>query len=170
MRAYSLDVLVVKMSYDWFMDPKLAELTADGNFREKVRALLCDLERLGEYAKIFEAKRTVDQQREKVRLGYSKTMRSNHLKRGADGGGKAADIADRSKGWNASRRFWFIIGASCHARGLGWGGLFGMKSKQKLAFHAAVRTLREAGWPESHSAYQAHIGWDPAHVEFGSNW
>lgn len=151
-------------------DPKLAELTKDGNFVGKVRAVLEDLERLGEDGKIFEAKRTVEQQREKVRLGYSKTMRSYHLKRGGDNGGKAADIADREKAWNASKRFWFIVGASCQARGLGWGGLFGLNRKQKAAFLQAVSTLRLAGWPMHHAAYQAAIGWDPAHLQVDSNW
>jgi hypothetical protein len=50
-------------------DPKLSELTQDGNLRAKVAAVLDDLDRLGESPKIFEAKRTIEQQREKVRLG-----------------------------------------------------------------------------------------------------
>jgi hypothetical protein len=97
-------------------------------------------------------------------------MNSYHLKRGGDGGAKAADIADRKKAWNASRRFWFIIGASCQARGIGWGGAFGLSRKQKAAFSQAVAILRLAEWPSTHPAYQCAIGFDPAHLQTQGNW
>lgn len=150
--------------------PKLATLTDDGNFRAKVAKVIAQLENRGESPKIFETKRTVAQQREKVRLGYSKTMFSEHLKTGKDGLCKAADIADASKGWNASRRFWFIIGAACQSYGIGWGGLFGLKGSQKAKLAAAFDILREAGWPDEHDAYRTQIGWDPAHLQQRANW
>ncbi len=152
------------------MDPKLLELTADDNFRQKVNACLTDLTARDEDPRIFEAMRTVEQQREKVRKGYSKTMKSYHLKRGRDGKGLAADIADKVKGWNASKRFWFLLAATCEARRIGWGGLFGLKSKQKQAVMRAIQILRAAGWPHDHEAYQTPIGWDPAHVQKDNNW
>jgi len=152
------------------IDPKLQELTNDGAFRGKVQLTLQSLVERGEKPKIFEAMRTVEQQREKVKKGYSKTMRSYHLKRGKDGKGLAADIADARNGWNASKRFWFLLGANCEARDLGWGGLFGLGFKQRRALEVAINELRKAGWPQSHEAYQAQLGWDVAHVEFRSNW
>lgn len=152
------------------MDPKLAELTQDGNFRAKVGFTLENLADKDESPKIFEAMRTVEQQREKVRKGYSRTMKSYHLKRGSDKLGLAADIADRTKGWNASKRFWLLLAANCEARMMGWGGLFGLKSKQIKAIQDALSVLRAAGWPMSHPSYEVAIGWDPAHVQKDSNW
>lgn len=149
---------------------KLMDLTTDKRFRHRVEAAIVDIERLGEFPKIYETIRTVAQQREKVRLGYSKTMKSQHLDRGIDNLGCAADIADRVRGWNASRRFWLILGASCQARGLGWGGLFGLKRSQVKVLLQAFEVLRAAGWPETHPAYQTPIGWDPAHVQIRDNW
>jgi hypothetical protein len=105
-----------------------------------------------------------------VRLGYSKTMRSYHLKRGRDGKGLAADIACQARGWGASKRFWMLLAANCEARDMGWGGLFGLSRKQKQAVRNAIAILRSAGWPVSHEAYQTPIGWDPAHVQKDSNW
>lgn len=151
-------------------DPKLSELTRDGNLRAKVEAVLGDLARLGEDAKIYEAKRTIEQQREKVRLGYSKTMNSYHLKRGSDGGAKAADIADRVKAWNGSKRFWMILGASAWGHGLGWGGLFGLNATQKKKLMAALKRLSADGWPEHSPDYETPIGWDGAHVQADFNW
>lgn len=145
----------------------LEDLTADGGFRAKVAALVATLAAKGESAKVFEARRTEAQQAEKVRLGYSKTMASWHLKRGSDGGSLAADVADSSKGWNASRRFWLLVGANCQARGLSWGGLFGLSGARKAAVSAAIGRARKAGWPAKHEAYQVPIGWDPAHVSLG---
>lgn len=150
--------------------PKLSELTAEGFFRSHVGSIVTQLENRGERPRIYETKRTVAQQREKVRLGYSKTMRSYHLKVGRDGGAKAADIADAAKGWNATRRFWFIIGAACQSYGVGWGGLFNVSRSQKGKILAALKELRAAGFPEDHPAYRVQIGWDPAHVQVDSNW
>lgn len=151
-------------------DPKLADLTTDGNFRAKVQSILNDLDGKDEKPKIFETKRTLEQQKEKVKKGYSSTMSSFHLKRGADGGAKAADVADAKKGWGASKRFWLIIGSSALAHEVGWGGLFGLKKTQKQAVVNAIKELRDAGWPASHDAYQVPIGWDPAHVQTAVNW
>ena len=151
-------------------DPKLLELTNDGNFRGKVAAVLGDMVASGHDPKIFEAMRTVAQQREKVRLGYSKTMNSYHLKRGSDGLGKAADVADRKKGWNAPTRFWLMLASSAMAHGVGCGILFGLNDRQKLALAEAIKTLRAAGWPAKHEAYQVQTGWDTAHLQADDNW
>lgn len=154
------------------LDAKLSTITADGNFRAKVQATLDSLESLGEDPKIFETIRTVAEQREKVRRGVSKTMRSYHLKRGKDGKAKAADVASKSKGWNVGPRFWLILGANCQSRKIGWGGLFGLSKKQRGALASVFNELREARWPENHYLYgtKLPLGWDPAHLQFDSNW
>ncbi len=61
-------------------DAKLIQITTDGNLRAKIEAILADVGSHG-YSDIFiaEAMRTKEQQAEKVRLGYSKTMKSYHL-------------------------------------------------------------------------------------------
>lgn len=151
-------------------DPKLKELTRDGNFQAKVSALMSDLEAHGEKPKVFETKRTKAQQAEKVRLGYSKTMNSYHRKVGSDGLAKAADVADAVKGWNARKRFWLRLGSSAMAHDIGWGGLFGLNGKQKAKLKTAIAMLRSAGWPDEHPAYACQVGWDTAHLENRSNW
>lgn len=150
--------------------PKLSELTNDGKFRDHVAGVLVQLENRDEHPRIYETKRTIAQQAEKVRLGYSKTMRSYHLKTGKDGGAKAADVADAAKGWNATRRFWFIIGAASQSYGVGWGGLFSLSGKQKQRLIKALNELRAAHFPEDHPAYRTQIGWDPAHLQADNNW
>lgn len=153
-------------------DPKLATITTDGSFRSKIEATLDHMRGHGEDPKIFETLRTVEQQRKKVRDGVSKTMRSYHLKKGSDGHAKAADIASKSKGWNCSQRFWLLLGANAQYRGLGWGGLFDFNAAQRARVLAAFETLRAAGWPKSHPLYKERglVSWDPAHVQFDSNW
>lgn len=151
---------------------KLNQLTNRSNYRAKVTALLKDVESKGEKPEMFETIRTYAQQVAHFKAGRSKTMKSNHFP-GSDGFAKAVDIADGGKEqpWNqATKRFWLLIGSSCMARGLGWGGLFGRTIAQRKAIMKAILQLRAAGWPQKHFAYDVIIGWDPAHVELGSNW
>jgi len=152
------------------MEAKLHEITADFDFQLKVYKTLANMETHSEAPKIYETKRTVEQQREKVRKGYSKTMRSDHLKRGSDGGSWACDVADRAKGWNARKRFWFLLGANAQSRGMGWGGLFGLSRKQKANLIAAFDRLRKKGWPQADADYEVPVGWDVAHLSAKSNW
>src|SRR3990167_10500617 len=67
------------------------------DFQPWVVKVLAELESLGWEPIIFEGRRTIEEQREKVRLGYSKTMRSRHLS------GYAADIVDRRYLWNSGK-------------------------------------------------------------------
>ena len=91
------------------------------DFRARVKRVLRRLEAKGWQPYVAEGRRTKAQQREKVRLGYSKTMRSKHLV------GRAADIVDRRYGWGGpavkwSFRFWRDLGQAARAEGLTWGG------------------------------------------------
>lgn len=153
-------------------DLKLNDLTNDGNFRSKVQLTLQNLEGHGEDPKIFETLRTMEEQREKVRRGVSKTMNSYHLKKGKDGKAKAADVASKSKGWNVGPRFWLLLGANCQSRKIGWGGIFGFSPAQKAHLIELFDVLRAAGWPKEHPAYRGKvpISWDPAHLQYDSNW
>ncbi len=151
-------------------DNLLFHVTQDGNFRAKVRAIEEDIEARGYKPFVASAKRTQAQQRDKVNSGVSKTMRSFHVKRGSDGGSMAADVADRDKGWNVERRFWFILGASAMARDVGWGGLFGLSRAQRYQLRIVLRELSKGGFPENSELYNAKMGWDPAHLQTGSNW
>ena len=68
-------------------------------------------------------------------------------------------------------------GAACgHSLGVepasqvGWGGLFGVSRAQKARIVSAMKQLSAIGWPYEHELYRVHIGWDPAHIQSGSNW
>jgi len=153
-------------------DPKLDQLTTDDNFRSKIEAILADVGGHG-YDDIFiaEAMRTKEEQAEKVRLGYAKTMDSYHRRRGTDGKGLAADIVTRSKGWNASKRYWLMLGWVCHQHGVGWGGVFSLTAAKQQALLDSMRRLSEKGWPKGADPdYQTPIGWDPAHCQKANNW
>jgi uncharacterized protein YoaH (UPF0181 family) len=153
-------------------DPKLTQITTDGNLRAKIQTILYHLAARG-YADAFiaEAMRTREEQAEKVRKGYSKTMKSYHLLRGSDGKGLAADIVPRSTGWNAPKRYWMMLGWVCHEHGVGWGGVFSLTTAKQQALLESMQRLSEKGWPEGPDPdYQTPIGWDPAHCQKANNW
>jgi LysM repeat protein len=100
-------------------DPKLAELKPE--FKSKVENVLKDLKAKGWQPKIAEGLRTLEQQKEKVQKGYSKTMNSAHLK------GYGADIIDSRYGWSGPAakldyKFWKDLGEAAKKQGLVWGG------------------------------------------------
>ncbi len=75
-------------------------------FQPIVIEILDRLTGLGYQPIIAEAYRTKEQQREKVKLGYSKTMKSKHIER------KAVDIVDKRYMWNIglTHKFWYDYG------------------------------------------------------------
>jgi hypothetical protein len=148
---------------------KLDQITTQGNFRAKVEAILGHMVAKRCPAVVNNALRTKDQQKAILKAGYSKTLKSNHLP-GPDGLARAADIVHDRLAWNASKRFWLVLGACAMAHGCGWGGLFGLNRRQRENVVAAIQKARAAGWPEKHDAYQVSLGWDPAHVELPNNW
>lgn len=148
---------------------KFNQLTLRGNFRRKIEAIIISMALYGTPAKLADALRTPDQQLEKVRRKLSKTLKSNHLA-GPDGLASAADVCHLTKGWDAPRRFWFLLGGQCEKRGLGWGGLFGLDDEQRVAVVEAIHALRDQHWPLKSGLYLTKFGWDAAHIELGSNW
>jgi hypothetical protein len=135
----------------------LARTTREKDFRQKAKAVYEDLEGKGLKPRIYETLRTPQQQRQKVKLGYSKTMRSAHLP-DKTGLARAADIADRAVGWSATRRFWLTLGRSATARGLEWGGFYGLSLKQRKALQ---RVLDDRDFTNDY----IKLGWDPAHIQ-----
>ena len=131
-------------------------------FRYKLELILQDLSNAGWQPKVYSAVRTTAEQAEKVRLGYSKTMLSDHvsgvvhmLPEGREAftefQANAADIADRRYGWggvaaNKNFQFWNDLGTIAQKHGCGWGGnwkmrdvahvylIFGDKAAQNYGF------------------------------------
>lgn len=137
----------------------LENLTETGNFRRKVAAIIRDAKSHGYDITIYSSLRTVAEQKEKVRLGYSKTMKSDHLP-GWDGLSHAADLASVAHGWNAPRDYWLMIGRLALTKGLKWGGLYGLPRAQKKAL---VAFLTDTSKPFNPMEWKGKIGWDPAH-------
>lgn len=78
----------------------------DPVFQPIVREICTKLEKLGWTPVVAEGRRTVEQQRQKVQHGYSKTMKSYHLS------GLAADIIQKGVGWDGEGssliyKFWY---------------------------------------------------------------
>lgn len=139
----------------------LKNLTDDGRFRQKVAAILNDAGSHGYPLKVASSLRTVEEQREKVRLGYSKTMRSKHLP-GWDGLARAADIVDYHKGWECSKDVWVMVGRLALTKGLAWGGLWSLPWNERRKLKAFLLDMDS---PFNPFNWQGHIGFDPAHVE-----
>lgn len=76
------------------------------DFKPIVDSILTQLEAKGYQPIVAEGRRTVEQQKEKVRLGYSQTMHSIHLT------GLAADIVDTRYMWDIPlhHQFWYDYG------------------------------------------------------------
>jgi hypothetical protein len=100
--------------------------------------IIRELAELGWQPRIVSVRRTKEQQAEKVKKGYSKTMQSWHVAGtqrvlGEDGysvsriNGAAADIVDNRYWWNGlakshSFQFWKDLGATAKKHGCEWGG------------------------------------------------
>lgn len=131
-------------------------------FRYKLELILRDMTVSGWQPHVYSGVRTTAEQAEKVRLGYSKTMLSDHVSNVVhmlpEGRGtftefyaNAADIADRRYGWsglaaNKNFQFWNDLGRIAQKHGCGWGGnwkmrdvahvylIFGDKPSQSFGF------------------------------------
>jgi len=145
--------------------PKLQELTEEGSFREKVAVILCNLNANG-YDAVIEKKtgglRTTSQQNEILQRGSSQKPDSFHLP-GLDGKASAADIVDAKTAWRASPEFWNALGSEAGKQGLGWGGLFGIKTSKEKA--SVMRDTISGAYRDSRPR-----GWDPAHIQNRRNW
>ena len=144
------------------MIERLEELTEQGNFRAKVEAVIINANTgRGMQLKIADALRTPERQAEKVKKGFSKTMRSKHLA-GSDGLARAADIVDARYGWDAPKDVWVLIGRLALTQGLGWGGLWGLPFVMRSKFEDF---LLDRSVPFDPKKWAGKLGWDVAHLE-----
>jgi hypothetical protein len=143
------------------MSDKTNELTEKANFRAKVRAILANGEAHGYRLFVHNALRTSEQQKELVKKGHSKTLRSKHLA-GSDGLARAADVVDKRYLWGPPRHVWVMIGRLALTQGCEWGGLWGLPRGVRKKFEAF---LRDRSRPFDPKAWRGAIGWDPAHIE-----
>jgi hypothetical protein len=107
----------------------------ENRFKPIVLEIMTRLEAKGWQPMVAEGRRTIAQQREKVRKGYSKTMNSYHLT------GMAADIVDKRYAWNIplSHQYWKDQGAIVNElvktnKGLRWGGDWGQGYQRYLNY------------------------------------
>jgi peptidoglycan L-alanyl-D-glutamate endopeptidase CwlK len=107
-------------------------------FKVRLQRVLRELRSLGWQPVAQQTIRTAAQQADKVKKGYSKTMRSWHVQSTlgmlpASGHsyyevrGNAADVVDRRYGWagpaaNKDYKFWKDLGRAAKGQGLTWGG------------------------------------------------
>jgi hypothetical protein len=110
-------------------------------FKPIVLEILTRLEAKGWQPIVAEGLRTVEQQREKVRLGYSQTMNSYHLT------GMAADIVDKRYLWNIplSHQYWkdqgeVVLELAKTNPGLRWGGVWAVGKMQRFVDYLLGKT------------------------------
>lgn len=149
------------------IDPKLAEITEDDNFRARIAAILAEVRSHG-----YEDAYIVEAMLDELHLGLlsttgcATTNGSLHLQLGSDGKCLAADIVPKSTGWNTPKRFWLLLGWACHINEVGWGGLFGLTPERAKALIVAMERLSAKGWPAAHDPdYEVAIGWEEAHCQ-----
>ena len=91
------------------------------DFESKIPQLFDAMRSKGWEPVIASGMRTQEEQAEKVKLGYSKTMKSKHLT------GDALDIVDKRYGWDGPAsdvkfKFWQDLGSEAQKLGFEWGG------------------------------------------------
>ncbi|RPI23442.1 MAG: M15 family peptidase [Acidobacteria bacterium] len=120
-------------------------------FKLRLERILADLTSLGWKPRIASLKRSTAEQAEKVKQGYSKTMRSWHVEStvgmlpvGRDRFnqvfGSAADIIDKRYGWaglaaNKDFKFWKDLGRVAKKHGCSWGGDWKIKDVAHVEMH-----------------------------------
>ena len=147
---------------------RLDQLTQAQGFRQKVGAILQELESHEFEPTIVSALRNSAEQAKKIKFGYSRTKHSKHLP-GPDGLARAADIVDKRWGYDTkrfpdeTRRFFLFLGRLALVKGLGWGGLW---LGARLILRAKLtKFLRDSPPPFQAGNWQDKIGWDAGHIE-----
>lgn len=98
-----------------------AFLSVKPELQTLVWTIMLELEKKGWQPQVAEGLRTIEEQKEKVRLGYSQTLNSRHLT------GRAVDVIDKRYGWNIPLHhpFWLDYGHLVLATNqLQWGGIW----------------------------------------------
>lgn len=151
---------MAKTTAKWAEATHLAVL--DPALRRKVVVILGRMRDLGYRARIAESLRTRDEQREMVRRGVSRTLRSKHV--APPGKVRAVDIVDERRGWGASKAFWLTLGRLALLHGCEWGGLWGLPRARRKQLERFL-TADYDDWRAAGGLWVGGIGWDAAHVE-----
>lgn len=151
-----------KTTKGWTEEQHLSVLHPD--LRRKVGKILSRMRDLGYKPKIYESVRTEAEQREMVRRGVSRTMRSKH-RRQKDGYVHAVDIAGEKKGWGESTQFWLTLGRLALTHGCVWGGLWGLPRVRRKQLERFLTQNHEQHWSDAVDMWNGGLGWDCAHVE-----
>lgn len=135
-------------------------LLIDKSVRAKIAAVIKDME--GHGLKPLIAKEVWRNPKEQLALykaGRSKVSWGFHCACTPDGkpASLAADIIDADLAWNASRKFWLMLGSSAMAHGLGWGGMWGLPKSLKTGL---LKVIECKDWDCA-----VKFGWDVAHIE-----
>lgn len=135
-------------------------LLIDASIRAKVAAVIKDLEGHGLKPLIATGVwRNPAEQMNLYKQGRSKVKWGFHCACTKDGkpGSLAADIVDAELSWNASSKFWLMLGSSAMAHGLEWGGLWGLPTSLQIGL---IQTIKNKQW-----THPVKFGWDVAHIE-----
>jgi hypothetical protein len=130
-------------------------------FRHALGLILGELRSLGWQPRIASGMRITAEQAEKVRHGYSKTMRSWHVASTVgmlpvsrasfvEVNGNAADIVDSRYGWEGpaadkSSKFWRELGRVAKKYGCYWGGDWKMKDVAHIYMLFSQRAPQRTG-------------------------
>lgn len=103
--------------------------------------------------------RSPAEQMQLYKAGRSQVKRGFHCATNRDGtaGSLAADIVDADLSWNASGKFWLMLGSSAMAHGLAWGGLWGLPQSLR---DGLLNIITDKEWNRP-----VKLGWDVAHIE-----
>lgn len=128
--------------------------------RTKVKAVLMDMQ--GHQLRPVLASSTFRSPAEQLKLyntGRSKVKWGFHCAVSPTGKPEslAADIIDADLGWNASQRFWLMLGSSAMAHGMTWGGLWGLPDSIERGL---LKAISDKVWDKP-----VKLGWDVAHIE-----
>ena len=136
---------------------RLAELYP--SFREKIRAVLADLESRGFRPRIQDAWRSPKDQLQAFQSGHSKLKFGFHNVTASDGTKEslAADVLDDDHPAHEGPEYLLRLAAAAEKQGLTTGIRWGLPQKLRAAIDDA---LAKGQWKAP-----VKIGWDPAHVE-----
>jgi hypothetical protein len=130
----------------------------DPAIRDKIEAVLADLQGHGFRPRIQDAWRSPAEQRALYDKGRSRVKFGFHnVTVAGRASALAADILDDDHPLAPSRRFLLQLFASASAHGLTTGLMWGLSAKEAARTQAAVHNRN---WDA-----QACIGWDPCHVQ-----
>lgn len=129
------------------------------SFRERIAAIIADLEDQGLRPRIQDAWRSRDEQLELFKQGFSKVKYGFHNVTGKKGEKEAlaVDLLDDDAPLNPSPRYLLMLATAARTRGCQTGILWGVPDNMQSAVITAI-DMADFDAP-------VKIGWDPTHVE-----